>query len=751
MSLKCDRLVKTIQEIQRLIVPRISQDQEFQAIAQALEQIENSLKLGKLTLQIVSCNLGTAQALHHSLSQYQPYSEAFHISVAPLPNRATPPPPKLTTTLTLLTAAKRQHCYQLSRSRPCMIGRLPESQILIPDHFRLVSGRHANVECAIKSALAPNQMSWRIHDLSRNGTYVNGRSVQGVQKLAKGDRITLGLPYPTEICPEFRFDCQSEENPITTEAATQITDSDVLCLIVDPNQMLTGSEKQLIQKAIQSAIAKRYIIVGMTEPTLSVIQRVQTKITEVKTWLDDLEDGSIFEIIPLLLGSAHPKLEDCIADLNLQPEFENFGKSLGKLIKRKPEDILAKRLAIQVLIQIGKIETLLDFKTKYIEVERQRDEVKLSRVEKSKNKAEIKQAFEQLNQAKIDFFEKAKDNLKSSKMDLLDDYLEDSISCRIHNFLYQLKVAVNKRGSRKFIQLVFPVKTGIKQPSNRRKKAKQVRVEEAFIDANTAVMNFCSQELSLWLDAEWDRLCCSYAQGGLQGLVQKIHQTLSSISSLNLDSSQYSSYQPGQMRDYQAVFGENFTRPPDESLLKEASPVGHILKKIRSQWMQFIFLFSFLSILGIAGGRRQIMRRLTAPIVGAFKTYPEISILILSIALYFLLRSLIRIYYEDRDMEREKAAKKIRENLSSHYQALVKNRLIDRLTPYLNSTLEMEEQRIEATIQDAKQCIEQAVGKFNENQIAVKRRLDEQKKLKTDLENDQKILQKLKNLSYKSL
>jgi FHA domain len=76
--------------------------------------------------------------------------------------------------------------FELVReSTPIAIGRRPETDLSFPSDNE-ISGLHAELECL--------GGEWTILDdgLSRNGTHVNGKRINGRQRLRDGDRIRLG-------------------------------------------------------------------------------------------------------------------------------------------------------------------------------------------------------------------------------------------------------------------------------------------------------------------------------------------------------------------------------------------------------------------------------------------------------------------------------------------------------------------------------------------------------------------------------
>jgi RsiW-degrading membrane proteinase PrsW (M82 family) len=93
--------------------------------------------------------------------------------------------------------------YSLLASKDAVIGRDPNCQVIFDAmNYRMVSRRHAVVR-PLSSADA--RFSWVISDLnSANGTYLNGKRLQGTQELQPGDRITLGYDGP-ELLFEYEF------------------------------------------------------------------------------------------------------------------------------------------------------------------------------------------------------------------------------------------------------------------------------------------------------------------------------------------------------------------------------------------------------------------------------------------------------------------------------------------------------------------------------------------------------------------
>ncbi|MBW4649501.1 MAG: PrsW family intramembrane metalloprotease [Kastovskya adunca ATA6-11-RM4] len=90
---------------------------------------------------------------------------------------------------------------ELPEAQELALGRDPSCQMVLePNQYPGVSRRHVLIRPV---ALSDNQSpGWEICDLnSANGTYINGRRLQGCQPLRSGDRFVLG-----EKGPEFLFE-----------------------------------------------------------------------------------------------------------------------------------------------------------------------------------------------------------------------------------------------------------------------------------------------------------------------------------------------------------------------------------------------------------------------------------------------------------------------------------------------------------------------------------------------------------------
>jgi RsiW-degrading membrane proteinase PrsW (M82 family) len=126
--------------------------------------------------------------------------------------------------LTLITKGKLIH-HLLSTDRVTVIGRESSCQIILePTIYKEVSRRHVEIRPLLSPAPDGSPL-WQACDLgSANGTYINGRHLQGCQTLQLGDRLVLG-----DNNAEFVFECKAiAPPPKLTNQALNIQSSDSL-------------------------------------------------------------------------------------------------------------------------------------------------------------------------------------------------------------------------------------------------------------------------------------------------------------------------------------------------------------------------------------------------------------------------------------------------------------------------------------------------------------------------------------------
>lgn len=111
-------------------------------------------------------------------------------------------------------SAEQSPRYLLTELHETAIGRDPRCQIVLDSNrYGIVSRRHACIRPS------PSGQTWEICDLgSANGTFINGKPLQGCHRLQRGDRILLG-----QDGPEFVFELQPVSRATKTEPGDTVT------------------------------------------------------------------------------------------------------------------------------------------------------------------------------------------------------------------------------------------------------------------------------------------------------------------------------------------------------------------------------------------------------------------------------------------------------------------------------------------------------------------------------------------------
>ncbi|MGI0487355.1 PrsW family glutamic-type intramembrane protease [Pantanalinema rosaneae CENA516] len=119
------------------------------------------------------------------------------------------------------TSQQQSTCLPLSGSSIVTIGRDPRCQIaLSSDRYRSVSRRHVEISPVVGFESSDGSSFWQVCDLnSANGTFLNGKRLQGCQVLQGGDRFMLG-----QQGPEFAFEYHAVTDPFKIQGLEDSTD-----------------------------------------------------------------------------------------------------------------------------------------------------------------------------------------------------------------------------------------------------------------------------------------------------------------------------------------------------------------------------------------------------------------------------------------------------------------------------------------------------------------------------------------------
>lgn len=684
-------------------------DSRFGAIAQDLDSDKAILKANKPVIRCISRHSETAQRLKSFLTDTT-LAQRCRIDATTIPQHWPEPSGPAaalvlqngTPSTTPQSVNNTANCtFSLSGKQSWLLGRHPNCSVHIPNRYGLVSGHHASIQFETKIGPRGKVGVWHIHDTSRNGTYVNGQLVQDFRPLEMGDRITLGCPYASETAPLLLFDNQCDAAIAHVLNSSPVFKCEVLWLIIQAHVPVSAIEREFFTRLVQSRVPIKMIALDTHASEAYPSPSLPPEFIKIAK---SIAPNSLSAIN--CLSVSLPPEDGSDASLDIP---ETFLTDLSTVLKDDAETLFSYRLRDSTLGQIHSLLALLSLQKMALSPYPINAVNDPARDAIAQVKTDVDQILKVIEKDHKLFFEQAHERLKPVKTELMNNHLRDSISSKIKRFSDQLKPVVIKHNRKRILQLRYKLpKTLVSLDSPQLGFA---QVAERSIDANTALLYFCQTELGQWVNQEWNDICSKQGGGGIQSLATRMFDLLASIPNINLSSCCHSSFQPRRAIAYQEVFDEKFTQAKDETPFQEPSPVSYTLKKIRSQWMQFIFLFSFISIMGIAG-RRQIMRYITAPIVAAFNAHPWIASVLVVVLIYWIGRSLKQIYQDERQDEREKIAQKIRGELCNHYQSLVRTRLLDRLVKILDAEIDVEKQRLDSILQTVRHHIYEATERF---------------------------------------
>lgn len=755
MSAISERLANRIQEIQQFVDDRIDRDLIFKAVSQELVKIADSLKRGKLTVQIFGQNPVSAQAVQDFFSQRSTLEEFYHfkpISLFQAPKQIESP---LTAVLVPQVNSANSSIlvetdYKLAPNQRVVIGRGFQCQICLSEKYVRASRHHTEISFLLNPDSQDTSPSWQICDLnSTNGTYVNGQRLQKCQMLQPGDIITLGYEKQTEESPEFLFKYHSNSTfdiPSTeTEFYPPLGDCDVFCLVIAPNKMHEIDQMQLLQKVSQTQISTLVVVLEISALTEQAVQ--QAFKDEVITWLQShITDTQKLEVYA-----------------NYSSDLEMLCSSLQTLNKRKYEEVLTKRLTVSVLFQLTLIENFLSGQVKALETDNQQARTQLQIVGGERLRRQIDEKIRIINNDKVNVVREIKVKVSESVTDLLNNLYHHSIICQLGRYVNHLETEIIKQeDGRVYIKLVERTKivnrysvdekitlaryyrclllSGsfwrylaskllkrefkliikcfttaaynkvckfideevdfLDQKDRYNLKVSKIKVfRENIVDANTVLSEFYDCELNKWAAIEWENVRIKYG-GGLSNFFQRTSERFKLIPSLNVGNS---SWQPSPNIDIQKIFENSIEQPICETFYIRVSPLSFIFSKVRTHFMQYFTIFFVLSILGVAS-RRQIGQWIIQPIVSAFKYAFLPASVISSFLIFLLLKTLFQSYRKYELEELQKAQKRLKDEILRFYSELIEH-LTDKIRDNILSAIEIEEQWIDEKIRAIRELL----------------------------------------------
>ena len=527
-----------IQELKQLIADDLCQDQFFQQINQDLDQIVHDLGSEKLAIHLLGGDRDLANSFYRLLNPDQDLEQKYQFRLQELPNRSLQEQKSVPSAFLVLQPLEdevKQTRYTLSLEG-AVIGRKPECDIYIPDHYTCVSGRHLEVHgYSTNDRSSPDQ--WQVQNCAecKNGTYINGELLVGSRILKSGDRLVLGDKFLSSKSPQLIFECPSISDVVLTEVDRnpyrRLVNCDILFLVADSKHESLEAEKLLDLASANSAL--KVFLITSAYDSIKVFQITQQENSPIS-----------------------------LEDLNQQLTSTSEKQSRFKLQRILSEITL-------IIAEANKV--ILNKKEK---LEQEIEKIKAQQPQGGRKGIEdASLMLKAINEQKTGLLKAIESSLSQAKQDLLDDSLSDSILQKIQELVDGLEAQVFKQEGKKYLEL---------------------RAKGSESNVNDFIVQFCESELLKWADEEWRKIRKEYGNGGLEGLVKSSNRLLKTTY-VNSNKNFTAKIKP--RLDLEGVFQAALRRIPVRIEYQEEPAWIYFIKKVRGsvfQVMGILFLFSFL-------------------------------------------------------------------------------------------------------------------------------------------------------------
>ena len=720
MPPKADKLSQTIENLQLFLGRKADEREDLADISRQLAQLNKILKQKKLTVQIVSQEPALAQATFDLTDAQKELKRFFQLKFDGIPNTPQQTVPQQCASLKLRQYLENstglQQYIELDSDREYFIGRSAESDITIDGKlYQGVSWNHAAIS---PLAEVGKETQWQVYDRnSTNGTFVNGERVRDARMLASGDVITLACPQSGAKIAELVFDIRIKalDSSIDKEY-WDVLDCDLLMVVIDSKQQLTPEVKEFVERLDRTYISEQFLLVDTPDPKQEpeLAKVAEANLKAIESWVKNEIKEQGFELVPLYLKPFYTEDFKGEVDSRQLKKQERFIKILGNIVKRQPENILAKRIAVKVVRAAEPVEPFLSQQQQELVDKLAQEERELKALSQVNLKEISKKAIAEANQNKDRFFKQVKLDLAQSKAAFLDVYSKKSVVYQIQNFVDGLNPVVLNKNGQKIIQL-----NDNSTDSD---------------DINISLVRFCTDSLQTWSIEEWRNISHNYGNGGLEGLLQRIEQKIEVVPDL-LSESPFSA--PEDI-DVQNNFAISFAGTNCETSHKQKSLGAYIMKQLRSQMMQIMMMLTLvLGFVGIKSSKNQMTQGLS----NYFKQYPWLFGLFVC-GIIFLL---VNAYNSENDLKLEEAGIKLKKDLASYYQSFSKN-LLDKVIQDITLNLELEDKKIADGLEIVSDAYSDRLIEVEKKQIQIKNNLEKYKEQQKSLATELAEFEKLKKM-----
>lgn len=680
MSPKLDKLSQRIQEVQKFVTARMNQDTKYSSVAQKLGKLTESIKTVKLNAKIIGRFPIQAPALKNLFNTNKKLLELCQFQTFTLPSNSQSStsisPPQLILKYASATGQQPPR-HLLPSTQKLLIGRRSSCDIVIPEQYVKVSGHHAEILPVKISSSTQTASSWQICDLNTtNGTFINGVRLQGAcQVLHPGDRITLAYPEANDKSPEIIFEDKANLASKEDEVEKLIKNADIIYLVINATQILSTEEKELIEKVIKSQIYRIFIVIDIPPTGTPIDQKLQENLAESQAWIKRQSFAKSLELVNLALRQFYPVNSQFSGiATSADPEVDKLCKSLETIAINWLDSVFIEQIHKQLLSYISDIELILNSQLRNIEVTQQEDDSE-----------SLKRALSKAKKQKDRFWDSLKEENEFNASRFLDKKRTQSIYNNLQIFIGSLNFKLSVENDRGTHTIKF-------ESQNNSDSGRSI---------NEKIVQFCYQEIDRWSNAEWERICNQYAEGGLNQISETTYKTLNIILANRLDRSLF---QPPKKVDLQRGLHDSFVEFSNDVSFNQRASGGNIINMAGRS--AFLFL----------GGRYDLIAK--------------------DLLSFMIKKATGSQEYQSKVRE---AQDELIRDLCDYYQSIARD-LVDKVMQNIKRALKVEMQRLDDSIEEVEE-------EYRRYSTTIKKRLEEQKNRQRELERDKVELEKMQRLS----
>jgi hypothetical protein len=461
---------------------------------------------------------------------------------------------------------------------------------------------------------------------------------------------------------------------------TKILNCNIICLVVPP-QSLPEEFQYLLKTAKASGISKFFIIIE--RPQNTTLDEFTTIVSRIDSSAKYQLQGVPFGVFTLLFNDHTPNTVEAL--IPLQPELEQFCKSLENLSVLGTETILSKWVVNKLSKIIDKTEDVI---LKTINTNDKKLSEQKSLIQDS-FQSDIKKNLEKIRKKVTndcdEFFRQIKIETNQSKSNFLDEFKQNSIGHKIKEFTKQLQPQVITKGEYRNVYLQR--EPGVAHNS----------VHEALVD-------LCHFEISKWATTEWERIQNEYTGGGLSFFLKDSFDKLNFTSEVSIPKKNFSS---SQKLNIQTILNTSSVEPDINFKYRKIGFFEYLLKNGKSHAFGGVTLTLIITFLFKSTENS-----------GQNSATSDMEIKIFYLILFLVPFTISMLWFnhkQDKDMRLREATDKLKKESNTYYQSYTEwltGKLIQRIEIIMSS----EERRFQETLENVQEIYDSYL--INQSQTA---------------------------------